>query len=62
MEPGLNLYSSEKTRFISTENHYALKGRKRFRIYGVKLEGDTPAGEGANLLQDGKKVRTVIHA
>jgi aminomethyltransferase len=45
-----------KTGFIGAENHYALKGKERFKIYGVKLEGTTPADVGAELFQDGAKV------
>jgi aminomethyltransferase len=50
-----------KTGFIGAENHYALKGKERFKIYGVLLEGTTPADEGAVLLQDGKKVGHVTY-
>lgn len=53
--------SPGKTGFIGAENHYALEGRERFKIYGVLLEGTTPADEGADLLQDGKKVGTVTY-
>ncbi len=48
--------SPGKTGFIGAENHYALEGKERFKIYGVRLEGTTPADEGAELLQDGKQV------
>jgi aminomethyltransferase len=48
--------SPGKTGFIGAENHYASEGRERFKIYGVRLEGTTPADEGADLLQDGKKI------
>lgn len=51
--------SPGKTGFIGAENHYAAQGKERFKIYGVKLEGTTPADEGADLLQDGKKVGVV---
>ena len=30
------------------------KGKERFKIYGVRLDGTTPADEGAELLQDGE--------
>lgn len=50
-----------KTGFIGAENHYALKGKERFKIYGVKLEGTIPADEGAELLEDGKKVGVVTY-
>jgi aminomethyltransferase len=48
--------SPGKTTFIGAENHYAAEGRERFKIYGVRLEGTTPADEGATLLQDGAEV------
>ena len=51
--------SPGKTGFIGAENHYASEGKERFKIYGVKLEGTTPADEGAELLQDGEKVGDV---
>ena len=48
--------SPGKIGFVGAENHYALEGKERFKIYGVLLEGKTPADEGADLMQDGKKV------
>ena len=48
--------SPGKTGFRGAENHYALEGKERFKIYGVRLEGTEPADEGATLLQDGKEV------
>jgi aminomethyltransferase len=51
--------SPGKTGFIGAENHYASQGKERFKIYGVMLAGTTPADEGADLLQDGKKVGVV---
>jgi aminomethyltransferase len=51
--------SPGKIGFIGAENHYKLKGKERFKIYGVLLEGSTPADEGAELLQDGKPVGVV---
>ena len=48
--------SPGKTGFIGAENHYSAKGKERFKIYGVKLEGVTPADEGAYLLQNGNRV------
>ena len=32
--------SPDKEGFIGAENHYAAKGKERFKIYGVKLAGD----------------------
>ncbi|WP_068298171.1 aminomethyltransferase family protein [Pararhodobacter sp. CCB-MM2] len=51
--------SPGKTGFRGAENHYALKGKERFKIYGVKLEGSTTADTGAKLLKDGKEVGLV---
>jgi aminomethyltransferase len=53
--------SPGKIGFIGAENHYALKGKERFKIYGVKLDGMTMADMGADLLQDGKKVGVVTY-
>jgi aminomethyltransferase len=51
--------SPGKTGFRGSEEHYRLKGKERFKIYGVRLEGTEPAEEGATLLQNGKKIGTV---
>ena len=51
--------SPGKTGFRGAENHYALQCKERFKIYGVKLEGETPADIGAKLLKDGKEVGVV---
>ncbi|MGR1582941.1 aminomethyltransferase family protein [Thalassobius sp. S69A] len=51
--------SPGKTGFRGAEEHYRLKGKERFKIYGVKLEGTTPAPEGAPLLKDGSPVGIV---
>ena len=53
--------SPGKTGFRGAENHYALKGKERFKIYGVRLEGTTPAGEGAELVKDGAAVGVVTY-
>ena len=36
-----------------------MEGKERFKIYGVRLEGTTPADEGADLLNNGEKVGVV---
>lgn len=51
--------SPGKTGFIGAEAHYALEGKERFKIYGVRLDGTTPADEGADLLSNGEKVGVV---
>jgi len=56
-ELGLDFTVSEgKTGFRGAEEHYRLKGRERFKIYGLVLDGEEAAEEGAPLLQDGKQV------
>lgn len=51
--------SRDKIGFRGSENHYALKGKERFKIYGVLLDGKTPASMGADLLQNGERVGVV---
>ncbi|WP_120495598.1 aminomethyltransferase family protein [Kiloniella sp. EL199] len=51
--------SPGKTGFRGAEEHYRLKGKERFKIYGVKLDGTEPAEEGAALLKDGQQVGVV---
>jgi aminomethyltransferase len=59
-ELGLDFTVSKgKTGFRGAEEHYRLKGKERFKIYGVKLEGTEPAAEGAPLMKDGKQVGVV---
>lgn len=56
-ELGLDFTVSEgKTGFRGAEEHYRLKGKERFKIYGLKLDGEEPAEEGAPLMRDGKQV------
>lgn len=51
--------SPGKSGFRGAAAHYALKGRERFRIYGVLLDGDAAAPGGAEILEDGRKVGVV---
>jgi len=51
--------SPGKTGFRGAEEHRRLKGRERFKIFGVKLEGTTPVENGAPLLKDGRHVGVV---
>ena len=53
--------SPGKVGFRGAENHYAAQGKERFKIYGVQLDGTTPADEGATLLQDGTEVGVVTY-
>ncbi|PYE31440.1 aminomethyltransferase [Rhizobium sp. PP-F2F-G38] len=48
--------SPGKTGFRGAEEHARLKGRERFRIFGLLLDGNVPADEGAPVLQDGRQV------
>src|SRR4030095_12161957 len=54
--------SPGKTGFRGAEEHYRLKGKERFKIYGVLLDGKEPADEGAPVYRDGKKVGVVTCA
>jgi len=51
--------SPGKTGFRGAEEHYRLKGKERFKIFGVKLNGVEPAEEGAALMKDGNQVGIV---
>lgn len=51
--------SPGKTGFRGAEEHYRLKGKERFKIYGVLLDGTEPAEEGAPLMKNGKQVGVV---
>ena len=56
-ELGLDFTVSKgKTGFRGSDEHYRLEGKERFKIFGVKLEGETPADEGAELHHEGKLV------
>ena len=51
--------SPGKTGFRGAEEHYRLKGKERFKIWGLKLEGKNVPGAGAPVFRDGKKVGVV---
>ncbi|MCK0151932.1 aminomethyltransferase family protein [Marivita sp. S6314] len=55
--------SPGKTGFIGAENHYALEGKERFKIYGVKLSGDAmdQMEMHARVLHDGKDVGVITY-
>ncbi|MEN9059661.1 MULTISPECIES: aminomethyltransferase family protein [Alphaproteobacteria] len=53
--------SPGKTGFRGAENHYAAEGKERFKIYGVMLDGTTPADMGAPILKDGETVGVVTY-
>ncbi len=54
--------SAGKTGFRGAEEHYRLKGRERFKIWGLKMEGTNPPGNGAPVYKNGKKVGLVTQA
>ena len=54
--------SPGKTGFRGAEAHYRLKGKERFKIWGLKLEGDKVPGNGAAVMRGGKKVGVVTQA
>jgi aminomethyltransferase len=54
--------SPGKVGFRGAEEHYRLKGKERFKIWGLKLEGTNVPGNGAPVFKDGKKVGVVTQA
>jgi aminomethyltransferase len=54
--------SPGKTGFRGAEEHYRLKGRERFKIWGLKLEGINAPGNGAPVMRDGVQVGVVTQA
>ncbi|MDS9469534.1 aminomethyltransferase family protein [Paracoccus sp. MBLB3053] len=54
--------SPGKTGFRGADEHYRLKGKERFKIWGLKLEGDKVPGNGAPVYRDGQKVGVVTQA
>lgn len=54
--------SPGKVGFRGAEEHYRLKGRERFKIWGLKLEGSNVPGNGAPVFKGGKKVGIVTQA
>ena len=54
--------SPGKVGFRGAEEHYRLKGKERFKIWGLKLEGVNVPGNGAPVFKDGKQVGVVTQA
>jgi aminomethyltransferase len=54
--------SPGKVGFRGAEEHYRLKGKERFKIWGLKLEGKNVPGNGAPVFRDGKEVGVVTQA
>ena len=55
--------SPGKEGFIGSENHYAQKGKERFKIYGVQLSdgGMAQMDMGARCMMDGKDVGVITY-
>ena len=51
--------SPGKTGFRGAEEHCRFKGRERFKIYGVLLQGSKAAAPGDKLVADGKNVGVI---
>jgi aminomethyltransferase len=51
--------SPGKTGFRGAEEHAKLKGRERFKIFGLLIESDGPVDAGAEITAGGKKVGVV---
>ncbi len=51
--------SPGKTGFRGAEEHYRLKGKERFKIYGIETEGKTPPDAAAEVFMGGQKVGLV---
>jgi aminomethyltransferase len=54
--------SPGKTGFRGAEEHYRLKGKERFKIFGLEVASDKAADEGAEIYRNGKKVGVVTCA
>ena len=54
--------SPGKTGFRGAEEHHRLKGRERFKIWGLKMEGTNAPGNGAPVFRDGVQVGLVTQA
>ncbi|BCI68684.1 aminomethyltransferase [Acetobacter aceti] len=62
-ELGLNFtVSPGKTHFRGASAHFALKGKERFKIFGLLLDGDVAAREGATVYDGERKVGVVTCA
>ncbi|MEH7829157.1 aminomethyltransferase family protein [Gemmobacter denitrificans] len=54
--------SPGKVGFRGAEEHYRLKGKERFKIWGLKLEGNNVPGNGAPVMRGGTQVGVVTQA
>ncbi len=54
--------SPGKEGFVGAENHYAMEGKERFKIYGVQLSNSMDQMEmGARVLRDGKDIGVITY-
>jgi aminomethyltransferase len=51
--------SPGKVGFRGFEEHYKQKGRERFKIFGVLVDGDQPTAEGDKLFIDGRQAGVI---
>ncbi|MCB5162834.1 aminomethyltransferase family protein [Marinomonas algarum] len=51
--------SKDKTEFRGAPDHFRLKGKERFKIFGVLLEGNIASKSGDTLWSDGKEIGVV---
>jgi aminomethyltransferase len=51
--------SPGKTGFRGAEEHYRLKGKERFKIFGVLVDADRAADPGDEIFADGQKVGVI---
>jgi aminomethyltransferase len=59
-ELGLDFTVSKgKVGFRGAEEHYRLKGKERFRIFGLLIDADGPADGGDAVFADGKQVGVI---
>jgi aminomethyltransferase len=54
--------SPGKTDFRGADQHYRLKGKERFKIFGLLVDGDVPADMGDGVYASGKQVGVVTCA
>jgi aminomethyltransferase len=54
--------SPGKEGFVGAENHYAMEGKERFKIYGVQLSDSMDQMEmGARVMRDGKDIGVITY-
>lgn len=54
--------SPGKTGFVGAENHYAMEGKERFKIYGIQLSDSMAQMDmGARVMRDGKDIGVITY-